>query len=173
MELSILDFIQNTFSCAFMDVIMPAISFFGNAGWVWILAGVVMAVIPKTRKIGITVCIALLLSLIVCNLTLKPIVNRIRPYDIKEGIELLITKPHDASFPSGHSSASFAAAVAMVLYNKKIGIPAVVLASLIAFSRLYLYVHFPTDVLGGIILGSLCAVGAYFIGKFLFKKIKI
>ncbi|MBR5278534.1 MAG: phosphatase PAP2 family protein [Clostridia bacterium] len=173
MELSILDFIQNTFSCAFMDVIMPAISFFGNAGWVWILAGVVMAVIPKTRKIGITVCIALLLSLIVCNLTLKPIVNRIRPYDIKEGIELLITKPHDASFPSGHSSASFAAAVAMVLYNKKIGIPAVVLASLIAFSRLYLYVHFPTDVLGGIILGSLCAVGAYFIGKFVFKKIKI
>ncbi|MBR4950376.1 MAG: phosphatase PAP2 family protein [Clostridia bacterium] len=173
MELSILDFIQNTFSCAFMDVIMPAISFLGNAGWVWILAGVVMAVIPKTRKIGITVCIALLLSLIVCNLTLKPIVNRIRPYDIKEGIELLITKPHDASFPSGHSSASFAAAVAMVLYNKKIGIPAVVLASLIAFSRLYLYVHFPTDVLGGIILGSLCAVGAYFIGKFLFKKIKI
>ena len=173
MELSILDFIQNTFSCAFMDVIMPAISFLGNAGWVWILAGVVMAVIPKTRKIGITVCIALLLSLIVCNLTLKPIVNRIRPYDIKEGIELLITKPHDASFPSGHSSASFAAAVAMVLYNKKIGIPAVVLASLIAFSRLYLYVHFPTDVLGGIILGSLCAVGAYFIGKFVFKKIKI
>ena len=173
MELSILDFIQNTFSCAVMDVIMPAISFLGNAGWVWILAGVVMAVIPKTRKIGITVCIALLLSLIVCNLTLKPIVNRIRPYDIKEGIELLITKPHDASFPSGHSSASFAAAVAMVLYNKKIGIPAVVLASLIAFSRLYLYVHFPTDVLGGIILGSLCAVGAYFIGKFVFKKIKI
>ena len=173
MELSILDFIQNTFSCAFMDVIMPAISFLGNAGWVWILAGVVMAVIPKTRKIGITVCIALLLSLIVCNLTLKPIVNRIRPYDIKEGIELLITKPHDASFPSGHSSASFAAAVAMVLYNKKIGIPAVVLASLIAFSRLYLYVHFPTDVLGGVILGSLCAVGAYFIGKFVFKKIKI
>ena len=156
-----------------MDVIMPAISFLGNAGWVWILAGVVMAVIPKTRKIGITVCIALLLSLIVCNLTLKPIVNRIRPYDIKEGIELLITKPHDASFPSGHSSASFAAAVAMVLYDKKIGIPAVVLASLIAFSRLYLYVHFPTDVLGGIILGSLCAVGAYFIGKFVFKKIKI
>ncbi len=173
MEFSILDFIQNTFSCGFMDAIMPAVSFLGNAGWIWILAGVSMAIIPKTRKIGITVCIALLLSLIICNLTLKPIVNRIRPYDIKEGIELLITKPHDASFPSGHSSASFAAAVATVFYNKKIGIPAMVLAALIAFSRLYLYVHFPTDVLGGIILGSLCGVGAYFIGKFLFKKIKI
>ena len=172
-EFAVLDFIRETFSCKAMDVIMRAVTFLGEAGWFWIALGLVLAIIPKTRKIGFTVLGALILSLIFCNITIKPIVARVRPYDIKEGIELLITKPHDASFPSGHSSASFAAAVAMVLYNKKIGIPAVVLASLIAFSRLYLYVHFPTDVLGGIILGSLCAVGAYFIGKFVFKKIKI
>ncbi len=171
-EYAILDFIRNTLSCGFMDWIMPVISFLGNAGWFWILSGVILSVIPKTRKIGITVCISLLLSLIFCNLTIKPLVARIRPYDLKEGIELIISKPTDFSFPSGHTSASFAAAVAMVLYNKKIGISALVLAALIAFSRLYLYVHFPTDVLGGVIIGSLCAVGAYFISKLLFKKIK-
>lgn len=169
-EFAVLDFIRETFSCKPMDVIMKAITFLGEAGWLWIALGVIFLFFKKTRKMGITVLGALVLSLIFCNITLKPIVARIRPYDIKEGIDLIISKPSDFSFPSGHTSASFAAAVAVFACNKKWGIWAVVLAAIIAFTRLYLYVHFPTDVLAGMLLGTLCAVISYYIVKFIWQK---
>ena len=95
---------------------------------------------------------------------------RIRPYDIKEGIELIISTPSDYSFPSGHTSASFAAAVAVFACNKKWGSGALALAAVIAFTRLYLYVHFPTDVLAGAVLGTLCGVISYYVVKFAFQK---
>lgn len=169
-EFAVLDFIRETFSCKAMDVIMQVITFLGEAGWFWIALGLVLAIIPKTRRIGFTVLGALILSLLFCNITIKPIVARVRPYDIKEGINLIISKPSDFSFPSGHTSASFAAAVAVFACNKKWGSLAVALASVIAFTRLYLYVHFPTDVLAGAVLGSLCAVISYYIVKFSFQK---
>ena len=163
-EFLILDFIRDNLTSPFMDGLMKGITFLGDAGWLWIALGVILSFIPKTRKIGFSVCIALIFSLLLCNLTLKPLVARVRPYEIKE-IALIIAKPHDYSFPSGHSSASFAGAVAIFLNNKKWGVAAIALASFIALSRLYLYVHFPTDVIGGIILGSLCAVLGYFVVK--------
>lgn len=169
-EFAVLDFIRDNFSCKAMDVIMKAFTFLGEAGWLWIALGVVFLFFKKTRKIGATVLGALIFSLILCNITLKPIVARIRPYDIKEGIDLIISKPSDFSFPSGHTSASFAAAVAIFACNKKWGIEAIVLAAVIAFTRLYLYVHFPTDVIAGIFLGTLCAVISYYIVKFVWQK---
>lgn len=168
-EFEILDFIRENLSCAPMDVVMRVITFFGDGGWFWIVLALILIVIPKTRKIGITVCISLLFSLIFCNLTIKPIVARTRPYDVLNTVELIIKAPHDYSFPSGHTSISFAGAVAVFAHNKKWGSVALVLAALIAFSRLYLYVHFPTDVLAGALLGSFCAVLAYYTGKLLFK----
>jgi len=164
-EYTILDFIRNTFSCDIMDTVMKGITFLGDGGWFWIVLGVVLAVLPETRKIGFTLCGALILSLIFCNLTLKPLISRARPYEIAEGIKLIISPPGDYSFPSGHTSASFAGAVAVFIHNKKFGSIALVLAGLIAFSRLYLYVHFPTDVLGGAIVGTGCAVLSYFLLK--------
>lgn len=172
-EYILLDFIRNTFSNNVMDIAMKSFSFLANIGWVWIAVAVLCLFFPKTRKIGITVALALIFSLIICNLTLKPLIGRIRPYELREGIALIITAPTDASFPSGHTSISFAGAVAIFTRNKKWGIGALVLASLIAFSRLYLYVHFPTDVFGGIIVGSACGAAAYFVSKRLFTKIKI
>lgn len=171
-EYAILDFIRDNFSGPVMDTVMKAITFLGNAGWFWIVLSLVLAFVPKTRKIGITMCAALLINLIFCNLTLKPLVARVRPYDLREGIELIISAPHDFSFPSGHTSASFAAAVGLFAYNKKYGIAALVLAFLIAISRLYLYVHFPSDVLAGALLGAFCAVLAYYIVKIVYKKIE-
>ena len=167
-EFAILDFIRNNLTSPFMDTLMKAITFLGNGGWIWIAFGVILSFIPKTRKIGFTVCLGLIFSLLLCNLTLKPLVARVRPYEIKE-IVLIIAKPHDYSFPSGHSSASFAGAVAIFLNNKKWGIAAIILASFIALSRLYLYVHFPTDVLCGALLGSLCAVIGYLLLKAIYK----
>ena len=90
---------------------------------------------------------------------LKNVFARPRPCDIDTAVTLLLSRPHGHSFPSGHSINSMVAAVALFLNNKKIGIPAVVIAALIGFSRLYLFVHFPTDVLGGFAIAILVAIG--------------
>ena len=170
-EITILDFIRESLSCPFMDGLMKAITFFGNAGWFWIALGLGLTCLKKTRKMGITLCLALLINLLICNITLKPLVARIRPFDFAEGIQLIIAKPSDFSFPSGHTSASFAGAAAVFAYNKKYGTLALVFASLIAFSRLYLYVHFPSDVLAGALVGAMCAVASFFIVKTISKKL--
>ena len=171
LDYKILDFIRENLSGKPMDIVMKCITFLGEAGWLWIVLGVILAVAPKTRRIGITVLTALVLSFIVCNITVKPLVGRIRPYDLKEGIEIIISKPTDFSFPSGHASASFAAATAIFSYRKKWGTGALIVAALIAFSRLYLYVHYPSDVFAGTLLGILFGVVAYYIGKAIFGKI--
>ena len=150
---------------------MPVVTKLGNGGIFWIIVSVVLMLIPKYRKAGFSMGAALLLGLLLCNLTLKPLVARIRPYDYQlehfgKVIPLLISAPHDFSFPSGHTIASFEAATALLLHNKKLGIPAMVLAALVAFSRLYLYVHYPTDVITSILLG----VGLAFLGTWLVKK---
>ena len=119
--------------------------------------------------------LALIMGLLLCNLTLKPLVARIRPYDyqlafFQKNIPLLIEAQHDFSFPSGHTIASFEAAVALTLHHKKLGIAAIVLAVLIAFSRLYLYVHYPTDVLAGMVVGVVSALSSFYIVKLVSRK---
>ena len=173
-DLPILDWIQANLQSPLMDKIMPIITLFGEGGIFWIAWAVLMLVIPKTRKIGIGMIIALLMGLLVCNVTLKPLVARIRPYDLQEQefgifINLLIERQHDFSFPSGHTIASFEAAVVLLKNSKKMGIPALILAILVSFSRLYLYVHYPSDVIVSVVLGTLFA----FIGCALANKIKL
>ena len=170
-DLPILEWIAANLKCGFLDFLMPLITLLGDAGIFWILCSVVMILIPKTRKTGLAMGISLLIGLLVCNVTLKPLVGRIRPYDyqwqfFQKEITLLVEGLHDFSFPSGHTIASFEAATALLIGNKKLGIPAMILAVLIAFSRLYLYVHYPTDVLVSIVLG----IGIAFLGTFLVKK---
>ncbi len=168
MELQILDVLQ-TIHNPVLDTIMCAITRLGDAGIIWILLCIVLLILPKTRKSGVVLMAALLVDLVVCNVILKPLVHRIRPFDVKTGIELLVKRPTDYSFPSGHTAASVASVMALYLAGeKKIWVPALVLAVLIAFSRLYLYVHYPTDVLGGMIIGI--AAGA--IGYWLVKKVQ-
>ena len=176
-EIKILDFIQKVFKCGFMDEFMKIMSILGDKGLIWILIALVLIINKKTRKIGITTGLALILGLIVGNALLKNIVGRIRPYDFNPQIDLIVSKLSDSSFPSGHSVSSFSAAVVLLIKDKRIGIPALVLASIIAFSRLYLYVHFPTDVLSGAIIGIAVAfLSCYIVNKlyekFFFKKIK-
>ena len=141
---------------------MKIVTFLGNGGWFWILCAVVLLAIPKTRKTGYAAVLSLIFGVIVTNLLLKNIVARPRPFAEIEALIPLIAKPTDFSFPSGHTTASFAVALVMFrMLPKKIGIPAVVLAALVAFSRLYLGVHYPTDVLVGFVValvGSLLAV---------------
>lgn len=161
MELRFLDFLQ-TIHTPLLDKILAFITSLGNAGIIWIVLAVVLLILPKTRKAGIIVAAALLMDLILCNLILKNLVARVRPYDVNTAIAILIKKPLDFSFPSGHTAASFAAMTALFLAKmKKAWIAALVLAVLIAFSRLYFYVHYPTDVLGGAIVGILSGIIGY------------
>ncbi len=169
-ELGILDGIQNIFGSKFLDAVMPIITMFGDGGIFWIALAAILLISKKTRKVGITMGFSLLLGFLVGNVVLKNVVGRIRPYDLNTDFQLLIDKLHDFSFPSGHTLASFEASVSIFLHNKKFGIPALVLAFLIAFSRLYLYVHYPTDVLASIILGTGFAVISFIIINALYKK---
>lgn len=171
-DLPILDWIQANLKNGFLDVAMRIITMFGDGGIFWIACAVILLCIPKTRKTGLGMGIALVLGLIVCNITLKPLVQRIRPYDFQQEyfqvtIQLLTERMHDYSFPSGHTIASFEAATVLLINDKRLGIPAMILAVLIAFSRLYLYVHYPTDVIFSIVAGILFA----FIGNWLAGKI--
>lgn len=170
-DLPILEWIAENLWCGFLDAVMPVITLLGDAGIFWIAVAVVMLLIPKYRKTGLGMGIALIMGLLVCNVTMKPLFARIRPYDYQllhfgKEIQLLIEAQHDFSFPSGHTLASFEAATVIAINNKKLGIPALILACLIAFSRLYLYVHYPTDVLFSVAMG----IGFAFLGNFLAGK---
>ena len=163
-ELSILDWISLHCHSGAGDVLMPFITKFGDKGLFWIAVGLALLLFGgKQRGTGVQVLLALVLSVLICNLILKNAVGRIRPCDLKPVLDLLVGRPHDPSFPSGHTSASFAAAVVLWRNRCRGWQAAVVLAFLIAFSRLYLYVHFPTDVLGGLVIGSLCGLLAVFL----------
>lgn len=157
-DLPVLEWIAENLHCPFLDRLFPIITLLGDAGIFWIAIAVVLMFLPKYRKTGIAMGGALLMGVVLCNLILKPWVARMRPFDYQleffnKQISLLIATPHDYSFPSGHTIASFEGAGVLLLNHKKLGIPAMILASLIAFSRLYLYVHYPTDVLASVILG--------------------
>lgn len=155
-ELTVLDFIAQHFTNPVFDAVMPFVSALCSHGEIWIALALVMLCFAKTRRTGMAAAFALIFGLVIGNMILKPTIARIRPYDLT-GFELLVPKLDDYSFPSGHTLASFEAAGAMMMTDKKIGIPALILAIIIAFSRLYLYVHFPTDVIASIILGLLFA----------------
>lgn len=161
-DLPILDWIQAHMQSDFMDSFMPFITKFGDEGIFWIAVAVLLFLFPKTRKIGLGMGFAMALGLLICNGIMKPMIARPRPYDFQlaqfgKTIQLLIEAESSFSFPSGHTIASFEASVVLLKNDKRMGIPAFILAILIAFSRMYLYVHYPTDVLLSVLLGTLFA----------------
>lgn len=170
-DLPILDWIAANLWCPVLDTVMPIITMFGDGGIFWIAISILLLFTRKYRKTGLSMAFALSMGLLVCNIILKPGVARIRPYDFQmeyfaKEIQLIAGGMHDFSFPSGHTIASFEACTALMLGNKKFGIPATVLAILVAFSRLYLYLHYPTDVIASIILGTLFGIlGTWLAGK--------
>ena len=152
-EFAILDFIQKYMTSPIMDKVMVFITTLGNSGGLWIILSIILICSKRYRMTGIMMGVGLILSLVVGNIILKPAFARLRPFQVKEGVELLINAPRDFSFPSGHTLASAISAAILLFREKKLGLPALIVAILIAFSRLYLYVHFPTDVLGGAVFG--------------------
>ncbi len=157
MDYSILTWINNTFgNCKFFAVVSRLLSFIGSK-WGMIALVAILLIFKKTRKIGLTMGISLLLGFLIGNLFLKNVIARPRPYTLYPDITLYVPRLHSYSFPSGHAASSFVAAVALFQFYKKPGIAAITLATLIAFSRIYLFMHWTTDVLAGALFGTLIA----------------
>ena len=169
-EFYALDFIHNHLASPIMDRIMVFLTTLGNGGAIWIILTLLLLCSKKYRKTGVMLAVGLVLGLVSGSAVLKPLIARLRPFQIKEGIELLIRAPRDFSFPSGHTLSSVICAVILLVEYKEAGYYAAVLAFLIAFSRLYLYVHFPTDVFGGIVLGIILGYVSIKLVNFLFQK---
>ena len=167
-ELAILDAIQSLRSPA-LDFVMKYVTHLGDAGLLFIILTLLLLSIKKTRLYGVVCATALILDFLSVNLIIKPLVARTRPFMLRPDIALLIAQPLDFSFPSGHTAASFAFATAIGAYSKRYQLWAYVLAVLIAFSRLYLYVHFPSDILAGAAIGLICGYLARRIWR---KKLK-
>lgn len=161
-------FLQESVRNPILDRLMQFITSLGDAGFLAILVCIVLLCIKKYRRAGAAASLSLILDFIVVNLVLKNLVARTRPYDILEELLLITRRPSDLSFPSGHAGACFAvASVLFLCLPRRFGIPAVVTAALISFSRLYVGAHYPTDVLGGMVIG--CVTG-WIACRLLWKK---
>ncbi len=169
---NILLWIQTYIRNAFLTPIFKFITSLGDEGLIWIAIAILLLFTKKYRGVGPMVGVSLLGSLLFNNIILKNIVARPRPYRMLENLTILIPEPGEYSFPSGHTSSSFAAGVVLYLMlPKKYGIPAMILAFLIGISRLYVGVHYPTDVLGGMVMGTLIAVGTVKIWELVKKRL--
>ncbi len=215
-DLGVFEWIQSIQS-PILTTIMVIITTLGDEGIIFIAAGLVLFFTKKYRKIGLAMLISLVVMLILNNLVLKEMLERVRPFYIfdleglladkqafidagrlgkfdvmVEKIQALTEKyPEMAaewlskyqypdfvekltsfSFPSGHTSSAFAACAAILFLNKKIGIPAMVFAALMGFSRIYVEVHYCTDVIGGAIVGIIYAVIGVLIAKALYPVVE-
>ena len=170
-EFAFLDWLQQ-FHNPVLDALAVFLNYAGEHGEIWIAFTLLLLLFRRTRKAGCAMATALVLYLVAGDCILKPLFARPRPCDINTSITMLVARPHGHSFPSGHTASGVAAAYALWLQNRKLGAPALVLAAFIAFTRLYLYVHFPTDVLGGAVLGIALGTAASAIANYMANRKK-
>jgi len=163
MELSILHAIQNIRTPG-LDKIMVLIfsTIVGSNGQIWVYLGILAFLFPKTRRCGICMLVSYLLAYFLCDNILKELIARPRPFVVDDSVSMLVKKSSSFSCPSVHSALAFATASAVFFKRKDVGIAALIFAALVGFSRLYFFVHYPTDVLLGAVIG-------FFIGWFVTK----
>lgn len=159
-DIRVLEYIQTSMHTEKMDRLMPAVTRLADGGIAWFVICAILYFRQATRDLSYLILISLGIEAVICNLFIKPFAARKRPCDVNPDVPLLIRRPKDASFPSGHTGASFAATAAMFIAHNRLWIPSGLLACTIGFSRLYLYVHYPSDVISGAILGILAAMMA-------------
>ena len=170
LDWTVLHWIHDTLTCPFLDAVMPKLTLLGSGGAVWLLAAGALLLSKKYRRYGVFLLAGLAVGVLVGNLTLKPLIARPRPCWLDASVPLLIGNPTDYSFPSGHTLASCIGATVLTRANRRFGLAAIPLAALIAFSRLDLYVHFPSDVLASALLGPAIGLGVCAAGTALLQK---
>lgn len=164
-DFAVLDFIRDNLRCDFLDWLMVFLSRIGEGGIIWFAIAIPMLFFKKSRFCGVTMIVSMGITLLLGEFLFKNLVGRVRPCNVNTEIEMLVKRPSSFSFPSGHTSSSFASATTLFLWNKKCGIATFALAALIAFSRLYNYVHFPTDIIAGALFGIFTSILVYYIFK--------
>ena len=177
-DLAVFEWIQSIQS-HFLTAIMTTVTTLGDEGIIFIVLGLVLLCTKKYRKAGISILVALLVMLVLNNLVLKELIARPRPFNLDPETYdwwhevykypyFNIHQPSSYSFPSGHTSSAFAAAIALLWHDRKLGIPTTIFAAIMGFSRIYVEVHYCTDVIGGAIVGIIYALIGVLIAKFLF-----
>jgi len=165
LDWAILNWIHLNMQCKLLDFIMPHITALGDAGFIWISIAGVMLFFKNYRKTGTLMLIGMAIGLLIANVGLKPLIARSRPCWLNPMIPLLIETPLDFSFPSGHTLASVISATIIACSRSRLRFFVIPLAALIAFSRLYLYVHFPSDVLASLVFGLIIGLSVFHIGN--------
>jgi len=186
-------YIQEHLRSEILTPLMTFITHSGDKGILWIVLCIILVLIPRSRSFGLIAGTSIAVEFLFNNIILKNLVARQRPYEAVEGLINIIEDQTDYSFPSGHSGASFAVAGALFIIAL-LGVPGLnekgiiikqktsvkyrffavlllIYAALIAFSRLYVGVHYPTDVIGGIILGAATSFLAYFMYQLILSKL--
>ena len=182
--------IQTALNADWLTPVMKFITLFGESGYFWIFTCLALMLFRRTRRLGVICTFSLLATFIVCNLCIKPLFDRTRPWVVFEAVNRMMPDPGDASFPSGHSANAMGPAWAMFMATLPVktangksydevtclgwkdrglsprmmhgfGIAAVVLAVLIGISRLYLGMHYPSDVIVGLLVGMIMATLVY------------
>ena len=169
---TVLFFIQEHWKNPVLDHVMVFFTSLGNAGFLWITIAILLLFSKRYQKCSVLLLTSIFFSMFLGDEILKPLVGRIRPFDKFPTIELLIKSPVSFSFPSGHAMVGFSSATVLCYCNRRYGLIAYVLASLIAFSRIYLFVHYPSDTLGGVILGILTAFLTIYILNLVYSGIE-
>jgi undecaprenyl-diphosphatase len=158
---TVLFYIQEHLKNPALDRVMVFFSSLGNAGFLWIVIAFILILIKRYQKCGLSLLCAISLATFLGENLLKPLFGRVRPCNKYPEIALLIERLSSPSFPSGHTMVAFASSTLLFVYNPVFGIIAYMIATLIAFSRMYLFVHYPTDILGGIFFGVLTSLMLY------------
>jgi undecaprenyl-diphosphatase len=149
----ILDFIQLHLRSGILDRVMVFVTTLGNMAGIWVLWAVILLMFKETRRCGVMMLFTLLAGAVLGNLIIKPLVMRARPFELFGTGDLFHIRVTGYSFPSGHTLSSFSMVPLLWREERKMGIFALILAAAIAFSRIYLYVHYPSDIFGGMVLG--------------------
>lgn len=166
--------IAQNIRCALLDPFMKLYTQLGNTGMLFIVLGLLMLLFKPTRKAGFSALCAMLIGLVVVNFTIKPLVSRPRPWLVMENFVNLVPEKDPNSFPSGHTNSAFAFALAVCVAAPKrwMKITAVCMAAVMGLSRLYVGVHFPSDVLAGAVIGSLCGLAGAWVVKTVWERVQ-
>lgn len=168
-EAEVLFWIRDNLTCGFMDWLMSTVSLLCTADIIWFVLAAVQIYRKDTRKVGVTLLLALIISIIICNGILKPTVERIRPYD-EFGVSLIVPASSEFSFPSGHTTGVTVVTAVLLKHFRKWGYLMSIFAVMVMFSRMYLFMHYPTDILGGIAVGIVSVILAHVIMSYLDRR---